>query len=138
MSRSSASSGSSTPSPQPSPNVLSSFDPFAVHPFTNYSGPSQHGKQPLPPNQMHILPHPSTLTLDGPAVPSYQQTQFSAAQSSNRVYHPAPAPVGYQSQACQTYSGPASSARPIFVPFRQETSSPDLSDVLRRKRTSGL
>ncbi|TEB29066.1 hypothetical protein FA13DRAFT_1711411 [Coprinellus micaceus] len=43
-SSSSSSSDSRTPSPRNAP-LLGSFDPFAVHPFTNFSGPSHHGHQ---------------------------------------------------------------------------------------------
>ncbi|KAJ3546124.1 hypothetical protein NMY22_g2183 [Coprinellus aureogranulatus] len=144
---STSSSDSRTPSPQNTP-LLGSFDPFAVHPFTNFSGPSNHGHHGYS-NQVHVLPHPSTLHMDAPATgphgslsyPSHSSQPYHQPSSHGTLHHPTavPAGSGYYSQASQTpsHSGPSSpsSYKPIFVPFRQETSSPDLSDVLRRGRT---
>ncbi|KAH6916157.1 hypothetical protein BKA70DRAFT_480305 [Coprinopsis sp. MPI-PUGE-AT-0042] len=132
------SSSSRTPSPSGSPTCnspLTSFDPFAVHPFTSYAGPSQ------PPTKhnagMHVLPHPSVLSLDAHApLPVHQPSPASHKSSSKYsqgvgTYNGAPS--GYSSyspnpiHASQTFKS-------VHVPFRQDTSSPDLADVLRRKR----
>ncbi|KAF6753012.1 hypothetical protein DFP72DRAFT_434535 [Ephemerocybe angulata] len=147
MPRSSSLSSSGTPSPSSSPKLLGSFDPFAVHPFTNYSGPSK--SKHTSGHSNHVLPHPSALSLDGPApglgphsstgYPAYPSgSSHSYYNPNGNLHQPSPVPAGYQCQASQTHqhggahghAGP----KPIFVPFRQETSSPELSDVLRRKR----
>lgn len=98
-------------------SVLASFDPLAVHPFTNTSGLMP---KPAPPSQYpHQLPSSAThaTTAQGYVVHSPQPT---------RTLSP-------------TKKGPASSAKgPIFVPFRPERSSPDLDDILLKKRVSDV
>ena len=99
-----------------SQSLLASFDPLAVHPFTNSSGLLP---KPTPPSQYpHPLPSPATLAT--PPV--------SPAQGFVHAPQPSRAPK----------KGPASAKGPIFVPFRPERSSPDLDDILLKKRVSDV
>lgn len=96
-------------------SVLASFDPLAVHPFTNTSGllpkPAAPSQYPLP------LPSPATLATAPAPAPS--------------VVAPQPKRAGGP-----THSGGAARTQkgPIFMPFRPERSSPDLEDILLKKK----
>ncbi|EAU90169.1 hypothetical protein CC1G_05707 [Coprinopsis cinerea okayama7 len=148
-SSSSESSSSRTPSPSGShmrTGQLSNFDPFATHPFTSFAGPSQpttaHG------SRTHILPHPSMLNLDGHSVPppihhpvatyanGRQASKYS--QTDGDGYHHGAGPVSPSTSSSSSYPQsnmtPSQTFKSIHVPFRQDTSSPDLSEVLRRKK----
>ena len=113
---SSASSSDSVPS-STSTNIspLSDFDPFAVHPFTSYTSSNPNGNPQLNYNRSNA----SSWRLEDYPIPHAPQptTPISSHQQSS--------PKPY------TYTPPRSTG--IFVPFRQETSSPDLSDVLKPK-----
>ncbi|TFK25616.1 hypothetical protein FA15DRAFT_340223 [Coprinopsis marcescibilis] len=136
---SSSDSGSSrTPSPSGSPSTspnLSSFDPFAVHPFTRYAGSSQPQSAHSRSAGTHVLPHPSMLNIDG-HVPS--QLQHPASQYPSSNYSHQAVGSGYNQYGQPSYPqssmNPSQNFKPIHVPFRQDTSSPDLGDVLRRKQ----
>ncbi|GJE98127.1 hypothetical protein PsYK624_143490 [Phanerochaete sordida] len=95
-------------------SVLASFDPLAVHPFTNTSGllpkPAAPSQYPMP------LPSPATL----------------ATAPSNMAHVAAP----QAKRASPSKSG--SKKGPIFVPFRPERSSPDLEDILLKKKVSDV
>ncbi|KAK0483445.1 hypothetical protein IW261DRAFT_951604 [Armillaria novae-zelandiae] len=85
-------------------SLLDSFDPFAVHPFTN-----------------------SSVTLPQAPMPSqyYSQPTSSVATAPIQIMAPSP-----KRPVVQTKASP-SSTRPVFTPFRMDTSSPDL--VLKSK-----
>jgi len=88
---------------------LDTFDPFAVHPFTNNCGVLPPSPQPSRyPSAVRRYPVSSISPTPNPTLPPSQQYSFPP-------------------QA-------ASPARPIFVPFRRETASPDL--VLKKKPMS--
>ncbi|KAG9223763.1 hypothetical protein CCMSSC00406_0004896 [Pleurotus cornucopiae] len=86
-------------------SLLNNFDPFATHPFTNTSG-----IMPEP-------PRPSQHTS------SYPATAYQPSQPSRNLSQQQGTPRSPNGQATQ----------PIFVPFRQDTSSPDLSQILKKK-----
>lgn len=96
--------------------LLDSFDPFATHPFTNNSG-----LEPLPPLPS---PYPSSIS----------PTQSMNSLSSESVTHSS---LNLQKQLLSPPSLPSSPAAnvPIFVPFRVDTSSPDLElDMILKKK----
>lgn len=95
-------------------SVLSSFDPLATHPFTNNSGLLP---KPAPPSQ---FPHASKAahTSHGPII--LTTTPLQAPQPKRA------------SPAKSNSSAP----KPVFVPFRPERSSPDLEDILLKKKFS--
>ena len=93
-----------------SSSAFASFDPLAVHPFTNSSGLLP---KPAPPSQYpHPLPSPATLATPSAPLPGF-------------VHAPTP-----------KHKVPQSTHRkqPIFVPFRPDRSSPDLDDILLKKK----
>ena len=102
-------------------SVLASFDPLAVHPFTNTSGllpkPAAPSQYPMP------LPPPSTLAA--PTAPATNGTPAVHAPQPKRA-----------SPATKSPSKGAPAKGPIFVPFRPERSSPDLEDILLKKKVS--
>ena len=96
---------------------LSNFDPFAVHPFTNYTSSNPNGNNYDRSNASYAYPcrlehYPTHAPQPTTPISSHQQSS-----PKSYVYTP-PRP---------------SRTTGIFVPFRQETSSPDLSDVLKSK-----
>ena len=103
-------------------SVLASFDPLAVHPFTNTSGLMP---KPVAPSQYPMpLPKPATQAAPAPA-------PNTAATPTQAVYAPQP------KHASASKGGAGSPSKgPIFVPFRPERSSPDLEDILLKKRVS--
>ncbi|KII89000.1 hypothetical protein PLICRDRAFT_40640 [Plicaturopsis crispa FD-325 SS-3] len=106
-------------------SILGSFDPFGVHPFTNNSGLAP------PP------PRPSQYAHPVPSPPHYASARFGDRSTSHTTSPPPPP----QAPPKLTVSAPSPQRPgqpiPIFVPFRQETSSPELSDVLVRSKAKG-
>jgi len=98
------------------PSPLSNFDPFAVHPFTSYASPSSNGNPQLNYDRSNTS-YAYSCRLENSQTPHAPQPTTpvsSHQQSSPKPYaYTPPRPTG------------------IFVPFRQETSSPELSDVLK-------
>jgi hypothetical protein len=114
-------------------SLLESFDPFATHPFTNGCGVLP---QPPPPS-LYAVPIPSShskpiglskypdLSTFASTTPSSSPTQSLNATAP--LLSPQPQRPSLSSSA--TPSSPP--GRQIFVPFRKDTSSPDL--VLKKK-----
>lgn len=99
-------------------SVLASFDPLAVHPFTNTSGLMP---KPMAPSQ-YPHPLPSSATLSSPP----------ASPAQGFIHTPQP------SRTVSPKKSLAASKGPIFVPFRPDRSSPELDDILLRKRVSDV
>ncbi|KAF7796750.1 hypothetical protein EIP86_007933 [Pleurotus ostreatoroseus] len=98
--------------------LLSSFDPLAVHPFTNNSGLLP---QPTPPSQYpQAIPSPASSTHSTP----------SSSPTPGLVHAPQPKAPSPQRRA----GHPARA--PVFVPFRPERSSPELDEILLKKKIS--
>ena len=95
---------------------LSNFDPFAVHPFTSYTSSNPNGNPQLNCDRSN-------------------ETSFGLEES----FHAPQPTIPISSHPLSSSSKPHGCTPPrgrrlgIFVPFRQETSSPDLSDVLKPK-----
>ncbi|KAF8972639.1 hypothetical protein BDZ97DRAFT_1913137 [Flammula alnicola] len=102
---SSSSSSSSESSLSDSSPSLSKFDPFAVHPFTNCSV-NQNGSKPVNPTSYGY-----------PYGPSFGNYNLRRVQPQPQVPPPNAPPAG------------------IFVPFRKDTPSPDLADVLKSNKS---
>ncbi|KAF8803506.1 hypothetical protein BYT27DRAFT_7259966 [Phlegmacium glaucopus] len=103
--------------------LLDSFDPFATHPFTNNSGLTP--PPPLPslyPSSIH-----SQLI---PASSSSIQTVNLVSLSLNTSPLASP-PLQKQPVPLSSPVATPSRSPPIFVPYRRDTSSPDL--VLKKK-----
>ncbi|KAJ8455481.1 hypothetical protein ONZ45_g716 [Pleurotus djamor] len=85
-------------------SLLTNFDPFATHPFTNNSGVLPEPHRPSP----HTSLYPGTAYAPSSSQQSRSSTQGMSKSSNGQ-------------------------AKPIFVPFRQDTASPDLTKVLKKK-----
>ena len=99
-----------------STSVFKSFDPLAVHPFTNNSGLLP---QPTPPSQYpQSIPSPALSSTS--TTPSSSPTPGLVHAPQPKIASPAPA---------KKSAGSAARA-PVFVPFRPERSSPELDEIL--------
>lgn len=97
--------------------LLDSFDPFATHPFTNNSG-----LEPPPPLPS---PYPSSISPTQSVNPS--STESLTTSSPKLQKQPVSPPSSPSSPQANT---------PIFVPFRVDTSSPDLElDMILKKNS---
>ncbi|KZT74010.1 hypothetical protein DAEQUDRAFT_284947 [Daedalea quercina L-15889] len=104
--------------------AFTSFDPLATHPFTNNSGLLP---KPAAPSQ---FPHPIPAPLKADAA----TVLVPSTPHSIRAPQPRKAPSPSKSSAHSTSGGP----KPIFVPFRPERSSPELDDILLKKKVSDV
>ncbi|TCD65623.1 hypothetical protein EIP91_002428 [Steccherinum ochraceum] len=104
-------------------SVLASFDPLATHPFTNNSGLLP---KPTPPSKYPLPMSSSVKTGSNMSAPSKQK-------SSIPLHAPQP-----QSHTQRTSPNKSSTKGPIFVPFRPDRASPDLDDILLKKRVSDV
>ncbi|KAI9056877.1 hypothetical protein FKP32DRAFT_1598757 [Trametes sanguinea] len=102
-------------------SVLSSFDPLATHPFTNNSGLMP---KPAAPSQ-YPHPHPSPSKV--------ASTNNGASGQPPIILTTAPVHAPQPKRAPHPKSS-SSGPKPIFVPFRPERSSPDLEDILLKKK----
>ena len=100
-------------------SVLSSFDPLSTHPFTNTSGllPKPAAPSQYPHAASSSKPHPTTHAAPGPII---------------LTTTPVHAPQPKRASPAKSSSG----SKPVFVPFRPERSSPDLEDILLKKKFS--
>jgi len=101
------------------PLELRSFDPFAIHPFTNSSGVI-----PPPPLPSQYPTHTPSVNMH-----SYTVQGTPSSQPPSPLYAPQPRHV-------MTSPSTPSMAKPIFVPFRKDSASPDL--VLKKKSPKDL
>ena len=121
MSSSATSSDSVPSSTSTKISPLSNFDPFAVHPFTSYTSSNPNGNPQLNCDRSNE----SSCELEEPIHAPQPTTPISShPQSSSPKPHTCNPPRGRRTG--------------IFVPFRQETSSPDLSDVLKPKSENSI
>ncbi|OSX64756.1 hypothetical protein POSPLADRAFT_1134380 [Postia placenta MAD-698-R-SB12] len=101
---------------------FATFDPLATHPFTNNSGVLP---KPTPPSQYpHPVPSTLTVTTAKPLAGSQHQPSLHAPQPKR----PSASNAKYGSKSS------SGAPRPIFVPFRPERSSPELDDILLKKK----
>ncbi|KAF8801282.1 hypothetical protein BYT27DRAFT_7262092 [Phlegmacium glaucopus] len=100
------------------------FDPFAVHPFTSYASSNPNANAPTA-NHNHGNPlyaYPYSQPLGDYPTP---HTPIPSPIGAIPIAH-SPSPSKSKPYA---YMPPRPTG--IFVPFRKETSSPELSDVLK-------
>ncbi|KIM44883.1 hypothetical protein M413DRAFT_25290 [Hebeloma cylindrosporum] len=119
-----SSSSDSSSSPNSSPS-LAKFDPFAVHPFTNCSV-SQSDAQPHD-RQFSTYGYPY-----GPSLGSYKSLHNPMPQQQV----PPAINTPNKSSAKPSVNAYAYPPRPaIFIPFRQDTSSPELPHILKANKS---
>ena len=98
------------------------FDPFAVHPFTSCTSSNPNGYTPTVNYNCSNPPSPGDYSTPHPAIPS----PLPATNPIPSDQQLPPKPYIY------TPARPAG----VFMPFRKETSSPDLPDILKSKSKS--
>ncbi len=99
---------------------LSSFDPHATHPFTNNSG---------------LLPKPAAPSQYPHPIPSSKALPYGHAPAQGPIILTTPVHAPQPKRALPLKTSSHSSApKPIFVPFRPERGSPDLEDILLKKK----
>ncbi|TBU29040.1 hypothetical protein BD311DRAFT_302649 [Dichomitus squalens] len=108
-------------------SVLSSFNPLATHPFTNNSGLMP---KPAAPSQ---FPHP--LPSSSKAMPGNHASAQGPILVTTPAHLHAPQPKRASPPKPSSHSH-SSGPKPIFVPFRPERSSPELEDILLKKKFS--
>ncbi|PPQ66654.1 hypothetical protein CVT26_009409 [Gymnopilus dilepis] len=118
MSSSPSSSSSESSSPSKSQPGLANFDPFAVHPFTNCSQMNQSNGQPYNPANSYGYALAPNVNNQSRTTPKVASPVNGTPNSSSRMPIHAQHPGG------------------IFTPFRKDTSSPDLDDVLKSRKPS--
>ncbi|PPR06202.1 hypothetical protein CVT24_000647 [Panaeolus cyanescens] len=118
MSSPSDSSGSESSSSSSRPMTLSEFNPFATHHFTSCTTSTHHSDNR--PNPAYGYPY-------GPTSGNFTSYPTRGHPTSHNTPSSivAPSPTMPSKQASQGQRGP------IFTPFRKETASPDLSDILK-------
>ena len=121
MTSSPTSASDSSSSPDPSP-TLAKFNPFAVHPFTNCSA------------------SPSDSYPQNRQFPTYGYPYGSSLENYNSLHKPTPQqqvpPAVNKSSTKSSVNAYAHPPRPgIFIPFRQDTSSPELPDILKANKS---
>jgi hypothetical protein len=121
MTSSPTSASDSSSSPNHSP-TLAKFDPFAVHPFTNCSA-SQSDNHP------HNRQFPTYGYPHGPSLGNYHSLHSPTPQQQ------VPPAINKSSteSSVNAYALPHRPA--IFIPFRQDNSSPELPDILKANKS---
>lgn len=109
--------------------VPGSFNPHAIHPFTNNNVVDSY-KSPPPPSQ-YPRPIPSSTTQYTISSPSSVQSSRQPSPSGT-VHSPQPRRAVPPVNAQQSFN--AAQPKPIFFPFHQDRSSPELEEILLRKK----
>ena len=111
-------------------SALGNFNPHAIHPFTNNNVVDSY-KSPPPPSK-YPRPIPSSTTQYTVSSPSSVQSSRQPSPSSSTIHSPQPRravpPVNVQQ------SSNAAQQKPIFFTFHQDRSSPELEEILLRKK----
>ncbi|KIJ30296.1 hypothetical protein M422DRAFT_67642 [Sphaerobolus stellatus SS14] len=112
-----------------SQTIPSSFNPHAVHPFTAGAASAPRHQ----PSASIAIPSPHTTSPHrAPPRPATSSIPSQVAQSHASQAYPQMQP---QSRSGRQY--PSQQAQPVFTPFRPErSSSPDLKDVLSKKKNA--
>jgi len=120
MTSSPTSASDSSSSPNPSP-TLTKFDPFAVHPFTNCSASQSDSYRQNRQFPTYGYPYGSLENYNSFHKPTPQQQVPPAINKSSTK------------SSVNAYAYPPRPA--IFIPFRQDTSSPELPDILKANKS---
>jgi len=124
MTSSPTSSSSESPS-SPNSSPLSKFDPFAVHPFTNCSASQSDGSP-------HDRQFPTYGYPYGPSLGNYNTRQNQIPQQRIPLATNTPPKTSTKSSV-DVHPHPPRPA--IFIPFRKDTSSPELADILKADKS---
>lgn len=120
--------------------TLSSFDPFATHPFTNNNALSSSPSPAKSSKQQFSIPS-SSMTVP----PSFQSGRSDTTPATPKSASQAPPKNIYAPQPTRPHAHPFNATpasrrtpqgqrKPIFVPFQQDRLSPELEEILLRKK----
>ncbi|KAF8579500.1 hypothetical protein K439DRAFT_1637983 [Ramaria rubella] len=101
-----------------SQSIPSSFNPHAIHPFTAGASP--------PSSQLH----PSTGRAPAPPQTGQKKSTYGSA-TPNMAF---PAVQSPQPRPASKWPPQTTGSQPIFTPFKLERPSPELPDVLAKKK----
>lgn len=114
-------------------SALKYFDPFATHPFTNNNAVESF---PTPANpSKYPRPIPSSVNQYTAGTPAHMQTPRQSSSTSKPIHCPEPRrPIALASPQQSSTSTNQRYPKPIFTPFQQDRSSPELEEILLRKK----
>jgi len=114
--------------PMAQSSALKSFDPHAIHPFTNNNA-LQRYPPPAPPSK-YPRPIPSSFDQYTAGTPAHTQAPRQSSSTPNTIHSPEPRrPI-----ALANPQQPSNAVKPIFYTFSQDRSSPELEEILLRKK----
>lgn len=109
---------------------LLNFDPLATHHFTN--GNAVQHCQPPPQPSKYPRPIPSSATQYLAGIPAHMQTPRQPSSTNNTIHSPEPIrpiPLAKSQPSCSQRR-----REPVFTTFQQDRSSPELEEILLRKK----
>jgi protein N-terminal glutamine amidohydrolase len=112
-------------------NVPNTFNPFIVHGFTNNNAVEHNQPPPQPSKYPRPIPSSATQYLAG--TPAHLQNHPRQPSSNNNIIH-SPEPRRPITLAKSQQSANQRRREPVFVPFHQDRSSPELEEILLRKK----
>jgi hypothetical protein len=109
------------------PRALDSFNPFITHPFTNNNALNS-SQLPAKPSDPRSIPSSSAQYTAG--APAQMQTTRQSSATPSTIHSPQPTrPIALAKQhSAQRHQ------KPIFTPFQQDRYSPELEEILLRKK----
>lgn len=118
--------------------TLEQFNPFTTHPFTNNNVVDRH-PAPAPPSK-YPRPIPSSATQYTTGTPAHMQSPKQSSYTNNIIHSPEPRrPIPLANAQQPVNATRQGYPKPIFTRFQQDRSSPELEEILlRRKLTQAL
>ncbi|KAF9792886.1 hypothetical protein BJ322DRAFT_1103339 [Thelephora terrestris] len=114
-------------------STLNEFNPFTTHPFTNNNVIDRYPPPAMP--SQYPLPIPSSATQYTTGTPSHMQSPRQSSYTNNTIHSPEPRrPITLVNAQQQSHSTRQGYPKPIFTRFQQDRSSPELEEILLRKK----
>ena len=111
---------------------LKHFDPFATHPFTNNNALQRH-PPPAPPSK-YPRPIPSSVSQYTAGTPAHMQTPRQSSSTPNTIHSPEPRRPIPLVNSHQSSNPAHQRQKAVFTLFQQDRSSPELEEILLRKK----
>ncbi|KAF9646274.1 hypothetical protein BDM02DRAFT_3100124 [Thelephora ganbajun] len=114
-------------------SALKSFDPFATHPFTNNNALERYPPPAMP--SKYPRPIPLSVAQYTAGTPAHMQPPRQQSSTPNTIHSPEPRrPIPLASSQQSSNATHQRHPKPIFTPFHQDRSSPELEEILLRKK----
>jgi len=115
------------------PTALKHFNPFDTHPFTNNNVLDRH-PPPTGPSK-YPLPIPSSVSQYTTGTPAHMQTPRQSSSTSGTIHSPEPRrPIPLVNAQQSSNAAHQRRQKQIFVTWQQDRSSPELEEILLRKK----